>query len=98
MRKLIFIGLASSAALIDPPQAAALGGEAQWCRIARGDAGRECMFYTFEQCAMATERLNGGGCYENPNYHDLAPAGVRGGRAKVRQGPQQKPRRDDIGR
>jgi hypothetical protein len=72
MRKLIFAGLALSAglsaALIDTPQASALGNEAQWCRIARDAGGRDCSFYTFAQCAASTERLNGGGCYENPNY------------------------------
>jgi hypothetical protein len=99
MRISIFAGLALSAALIDPPQAAALGGEAQWCRIARAGEGRECMFYTFEQCAASTERLNGGGCYENPWYRGgPTPAGVRADRAKVRQGPQHKPHRNDANR
>ena len=96
MRTFIFIGLAMSATLIDPPQAAALGGEAQWCRIARGGEGRECMFYTLEQCAASTERLNGGGCYENPNYNGVPPpAGIRAERSKARQAPPYKPRRDN---
>jgi len=100
MRKLLFATLALSADLaIDPQQASALGGDAQWCRIGRDVGGRGCDFYTFEQCAASTERLNGGGCYENPYYRGApAPAGVRGERTRGRQTPQQRPRREDIGR
>ena len=80
MREIILAGLALSAVLSVAPPAAALGGEAQWCRLERhGGKGSECAFYTFAQCAASTERLNGGGCYENPFYHGSpAPAAVRG--------------------
>jgi len=99
MRRFIFAGLALSAVLIDPPQAVALGGDAQWCRVGRDVGGRGCDFYTFEQCAASTERLNGGGCYENPWYRGgPTPAGVRADRAKVHQGMQHKPRRDGANR
>jgi len=86
MHKLIFAGLALSAglsaALIDPPQASALGNEAQWCRIARDAGGRDCSFYTFAQCAASTERLDGGGCYENPNYRGNSSFAATPARAK----------------
>jgi hypothetical protein len=55
--------------------------ESQWCRLVRdGDrGGSECIFYTFAQCAASSERLNGGGCYENPGYRGrLTPATIRG--------------------
>jgi hypothetical protein len=83
MRTLILAGLALAVMLIDLPQADALGGRAAWCRIGRDVGGRDCSFYTFEQCAMATERLNGGGCYENPNAADPSPGAVRPERAKA---------------
>jgi hypothetical protein len=80
MREIIIAGLALSAVLAALPPAGAMGGEAQWCRLERdGARGGECIFYTFAQCAASTERLNGGGCYENPNYRGGAtPAAVRG--------------------
>jgi len=76
----------SSTRSIPAPQAAATGGEAQWCRLFKeGErGGGECAFYTFEQCAASTERLNGGGCYENPFYRgSLNPAVTGGMRAEV---------------
>jgi hypothetical protein len=86
MRALILAGLALSSVLIIPPQAEAMGGEAQWCRLVRDGerGGGECIFYSFAQCAMSSERLNGGGCYENP-YHrgGSTPAAGRGTEGKV---------------
>jgi len=80
MRALILAGLALSAFLIIPPGAEAMGGEAEWCRLLRdGDrGGSECLFHTLAQCAASTERLNGGGCYQNPNYRGSSmPVAVR---------------------
>jgi hypothetical protein len=86
MRKLIFIGLALSAALIVQSRTEARSDEPSWCRIARAEGGRECIFYTFAQCAASTERLGGGGCYENPSYHGSStPGAVRHERAKPRR-------------
>jgi hypothetical protein len=80
MRGLLFVGLAVSAALIVPQQARS---EAQWCRINRDAGGKECIFYTFDQCAMSTERLNGGNCVENPSFHGSStPVAGRPVRAK----------------
>ena len=64
MRSFILAGLALSAPLMVTMQAE--GGS--WCRIARDAGGRDCSFNSFAQCAASTERLNGGGCIENPNY------------------------------
>ena len=84
MRKLIFVGMAVSVALIVPPRAHAMGGEAEWCRIARDLGGRDCSFHTLAQCAMSTERLNGGGCIENPGFRGaVASAAVPGARTIV---------------
>jgi hypothetical protein len=99
MRKLIFIGLALSAALIVPPAAEAMEGDAQWCRAQRSEGGRECIYYTFEQCAASTERLNGGGCVENPNYRGgSTPAATRGVRPRLahHRVPRHRPRHDDA--
>jgi hypothetical protein len=75
MRKLILLALALSSAAFIVPRAEAMGGEAQWCRVGRDVGGRDCSFYTFAQCAASTERLDGGGCYQNPNYRgNVAPA------------------------
>jgi hypothetical protein len=91
MRATILAGLALSIVLFTPPPAQALGGEAQWCRLERDAArGGECIFYTYAQCAASTERLNGGGCYQNPFYRGgAAPAAIRGVR-------RHKPRHDAI--
>jgi hypothetical protein len=86
---------------VPAPQAAAMGGESQWCRLFKeGErGGGDCVFYTFEQCAASTERLNGGGCYENPYYHGSSiPAVTRGVRAEVAHHhvPPHKPRPDSA--
>ncbi len=80
MRNLIIVGMTVSVALVAAPRADA----AAWCRIARDLGGIDCSFNTFAQCAMSTERLNGGGCIQNPGYGSAsaAPAAVsveRGG-------------------
>jgi len=95
MRALILAGLALSAVLIIPPRAEAMGGEAPWCRLVRDGerGGGECIFYSFSQCAMSSERLNGGGCYENPDHRGgSTPAAGRGTEGKVsyRQVPRHK--------
>jgi len=91
MRKLIFVGLAFSAALIAPPRAVA---DTEWCRYGRDVGGAECIFHTFEQCAASTERLNGGNCIRNPGFHGAttASAAVR----KVRAKGHHKPHQDDY--
>lgn len=90
MRKLILIGLALTLTMFVVPRSAeALGGQAAWCRIARDTAGRDCSFYTFEQCAASTERLNGGGCYQNPHAQDNATP------AADRTVPKRKPARSN---
>jgi hypothetical protein len=95
MRRFILAGLALSATLVAPQQASS---EAQWCRTGRAEGGHQCMYYTFEQCAAATERLNGGGCIENPNYHGSStPAAIRGVRAIQHHAPRQR-RHDDANR
>jgi len=92
---------------IPAPQAAGTGseaqtgGEAQWCRLFKegGRGGGECAFYTFEQCAASTERLNGGGCYQNPFYRSSSnPAVTQGMRAEVAHHhlPLHKPRPDSA--
>jgi len=101
MRKLIFAGLALSAAFTAPPRAEALGYDAEWCRVGRDVGGNECIFHTFEQCAASTERLNGGNCTPNPYFRGgSTPAAVRGARAKAGHDrvPQHKPRRNDANR
>jgi len=94
MRRFILAGLTLSAAFAVPQQASS---EAQWCRAGREAGGKECIYYTFEQCAASTERLNGGGCIENPNYHGT-PAAIRGVRAIQHHAPRHKPRHDDASR
>lgn len=81
MRKLILAGLALSVLLADTPWADAETA-LPWCRIGRHGGGRECAWYTREQCAAATEWQAVGTCFENPNYHP-APAAVPGGRHKA---------------
>lgn len=85
MRKLIFVGWALSAALLVSQHTAAIADEHEWCRLARAEGGRDCSFRTFAQCAASTERLNGGGCVQNPGYSG-APAVTTGTeRSRVRQ-------------
>jgi hypothetical protein len=100
MRNLIGVGLAVSAAIMVQPQArAAIGGEAEWCRIARAEGGRECIFHTLAQCAMSTERLNGGGCIENPYFRgSAAPATAGGVPAGLAHHPVHHKRHRDTGR
>ncbi len=76
MRKIILIGFALSAAPMFCERAGAT--EFEWCRLARGEGGRECNYHTFAQCAMMTERLNGGGCVENPFGPSRPPLEARG--------------------
>jgi hypothetical protein len=94
MHTLMLVGLALSAALVVPAQAASASGNGSWCRIARDVGGRDCSFYTFAQCAASTERLDGGGCYENP-FPRGTSAAVRGERSRV---PQRKLRNNDANR
>jgi hypothetical protein len=94
MRRFILAGLTLSATLAVLPWTEAMGSEAAWCRAGREAGGKECIYYTFEQCAASTERLNGGGCIENPNYHGT-PAAVRGERPIRHQALRHKPRHDD---
>ncbi len=87
MRTLILAGLALSAALIIPQRLEA--AEFEWCRLARAEGGRECIFHTFEQCAMSTERLNGGGCVENPAFRGGALPAQRARTIHQRHKPHQ---------
>ena len=94
MRKFLFAGLALSAAFIVPHEAAALGNERPWCRIARDGGTRDCSFHSFAQCAASTERLDGGGCYETGNARgNSAYGGVAPARAKS---THRKRRHDDA--
>ncbi len=72
MRKLMFGGLALSAAFIALPRLAAAENFARpWCGVENGRS-RACDYYTREQCAASRERLGGGDCFENPDYHASA--------------------------
>jgi uncharacterized protein DUF3551 len=88
MRRFIISGLAVSAALMVASQAQA----GSWCRLAREAGGMECSFNSFSQCAASTERLNGGGCVENPRYHGGSTS------ADARHVVRQMRRRDDTNR
>jgi hypothetical protein len=85
MRKLVFAALSLSAAFVVPQSALA---EAQWCRVGREAGGSQCMYYTFDQCAAATERLNGGGCVENPRWQPVATRSIKPKDQKVRRTDQ----------
>jgi hypothetical protein len=99
MRKLIFLGLTLSSTLAVLPIPDAMA-ESEWCRLARAEGGRECTFHTFEQCAASTERLNGGGCVENPYFHGPIPprGGVQAVPANVRSPSRHKRRHEDASR
>ncbi len=85
MRKLILVVTALAAALVSP-RTGAIADDHEWCRLARAEGGRDCSFRTFAQCAASTERLNGGGCVQNPSYTGGAPAMTPGTeRSRVRQ-------------
>ena len=99
MRRAIFLGLTLPAAFVVLPETGAMA-ESEWCRLARAEGGRECIFHTFEQCAASTERLNGGGCVENPYFRGPIPP--RGGAlavpAYVHPASQHKRHRHDANR
>lgn len=77
MRKLLLAGLALSAAFIALPRPAAAEDFARpWCGVENGRS-RACDYYTREQCAASRERLGGGDCFENPDYHGTAAPGER---------------------
>jgi hypothetical protein len=96
MRRFILAGLVLSATLIIPMGATSTAAE--WCRLARAEGGRECIFHTFEQCAASTERLNGGGCVPNTFGDSAPPAGIRGVRAIRHQVPRHRPHHHDADR
>jgi hypothetical protein len=81
MHKFMFAGLALLELLIVLPAVVVPPAEADtilpWCRIGRHGQGRECAWYTREQCAASTEWQAVGTCYENPNYHGPTPAAVQ---------------------
>jgi Protein of unknown function (DUF3551) len=80
MRTLLFVAFATSTALMMQQSTAAAA--AAWCRVNRDAGGNECIFYTFEQCAASTERLNGGNCIPNPFEPGVTtPASVTGARS-----------------
>ena len=83
MPKLAIAGLALLEVLIvvQPAEAETI---LPWCRIGRHGSGRQCEWYTRDQCAASTEWQAIGTCYENPNYHgNTTPAAVPGVRSKV---------------
>ena len=75
LRTVVLAGLVLSSTLVFTHHASA---DAAWCRTGREAGGIECIYYTFEQCAASTERLNGGGCIENPRFHGRAAAAPPG--------------------
>lgn len=87
MWKLVFAGLALSAASIVASQPAASQSSHRWCTN-EGLNSLECYWDTKEQCAMNKQHLMGGTCFENPFYQGVTST------TADRADPAKKKRRD----
>jgi hypothetical protein len=66
MTKALMIALASIAVVaIDADRTAVRAGA--WCLVSSGGGGRDCGFYTFEQC-LASRAGGSSHCEQNPNF------------------------------
>lgn len=83
MRNLILAGVAACATFVAYPRPAAAYIEHAWCGVENGRS-RACDYDTREQCRLTRERLGGGDCFENPNYHGhAATSATKEGRVRT---------------